>query len=435
MAKPSRLPQRLSLPPGHAGAPCLVAFSGGADSTALLLLAAESGLPDLRAVHVHHGLQDAADAWAAHCEAACAQWGVPITVCRVQVAADDPAGPEAAARKARYAAFRELLPAGGLLLTGHHRGDQAETVLLRLLRGSGVEGLAAIRALSAFGTGWLWRPLLDQPGDALRALVESRGLSWIEDPHNQAPRYARSWLRTALLPRLRERWPEAEAQLAATASRCAETAELLHELAAELLPALRREDGGLSIAGLLALSVARRRLVLRHWLAELDLPPPYDETLRHLGREVLTVRADAEPLLRWPGGEFRRYRDGLYAAPPLAPLPADYAVDWDGDSDLVLPAGCGLLRAAAPLRARVRLPRGGERLRLRGAAHHRSLRALAQQQGLPPWIRERLAIIEVDGELLSIAGRWNADPTRTAGVLQSWSTDAPPGLPLSWRQI
>lgn len=397
------------------------------------MLAADSGLPDLRAVHVHHGLQDAADDWAAHCETVCARLGVPLRVRRVQVAADDRAGPEAAARNARYAAFREELPAGGLLLTAHHRGDQAETVLLRLLRGSGVEGLGAIRPLTAFGAGWLWRPLLEQTRDALRGLVESRSLSWIEDPHNHAPRYARSWLRSELLPQLQQRWPDVERQFAAAAGRCAEAAELLEELAAQWLPPLRREDGGLSIAGLLALSTARRRLVLRYWLDQLGLAPPYDETLRHLDREVLAARPDAEPLLRWPGGEFRRYRDGLYAGVPLPSLPPHYAVEWDGRRELELPSGCGVLRAAAPLQAQVRLPRGGERLRLYGARHHSSLRALAQQQGLPPWLRERLAIIEVNGELLSIAGRWNADPERLGGALQCWAGVTPPGLPLSWR--
>ena len=435
MAKPSRLPQRLALPPGQAGAPCLVAYSGGADSTALLLLAVESGLRDLRAVHIHHGLQTAADDWAAHCQALCAQLGVPLSVRRVQVSVDDPAGPEAAARNARYAVFRELLPAGGLLLTAHHRGDQAETLLLRLLRGSGVEGLASIRSLTPFAGGWLWRPLLDQTRADLRALVESRGLGWIEDPHNQSPRYARAWLRSRLMPSLQQRWPEVERQLAAAAGRCAEAAELLDELAAALLPGLTRDDGGLSIIGLLGLSTAKRRLVLRHWLAQLDLPPAYDETFRHLDREVLTVRADAEPLLRWPGGEFRRYRDALYAGAPLPPLPADYAVDWDGLGDLELPAGCGVLRGRVARRLRVRLPRGGERLRLHGASHHSSLRSLSQRQGLPPWVRERLAIIEVDGELLSIAGRWTADPERTGGAIQHWSGVLPPGLPLSWRQI
>jgi len=436
LAKPGRLPRRLALPAEHRGASCIVAYSGGADSTALLLLAAESGLADLRAVHVHHGLQAAADDWAAHCETVCARLGVPLSVHRVQIAADDPAGPEAAARQARYAVLREQLPPGGLLLTAHHRGDQAETVLLRLLRGSGVEGLGAIRPLTAFGAGWLWRPLLDQPADALRALVGSRGLRWIEDPHNRSSRYARSWLRAELMPPLRERWPDAEAQLAAAAARCAEAAELLQDMAADLLPGLRREDGGLSVSGLLGLSTARRRLVLRHWLAERALPPPYEETLRHLDREVLSARADAEPLLRWPGGEFRRHRDGLYAAQPLPALPSEYSIAWDGRSDLRLPPGCGVLRAGMPVRARVRLPRGGERLRLAGARHHRSLRALAQQHGLPPWVRERLALIEVDGELASIAGRWNADPvSRIGGALQVWSGVAPPGLPLSWRQI
>lgn len=421
-------------PAGHEAAPCLLAYSGGADSTALLHLAAEQGLPGLRAIHVHHGLQTAADDWAAYCQQVCASLGVPLEVLRVRVAAEDPAGPESAARSARYAALRSRLPAGGLLLTAHHRDDQAETLLLRLLRGSGVEGLAAIRAFTPFAPGWLWRPLLAMPGQALRDYLRGRGIAWIEDPHNQSPRYARSWLRQELMPALRQRWPEADRQLAATAARCAEAAELLAEMAAEGLPSVQREDGGLSVSGLLALSPARRHLLLRHWLEQLGLPAAYDETLQHLDREVLPVRPDAEPLLAWPGGEFRRYRDGLYAGARLPPLPEDYAVKWDGRSVLELPAGCGRLLPVGPLRATVRLPRGGERLRPAGESHHRSLRALAQREGLPPWVRQRLALLYVDGELHSIAGRWHAEHKPRCEYIQSWSTAELPGLPLSWRR-
>ncbi|TAJ51658.1 MAG: tRNA lysidine(34) synthetase TilS [Nevskiaceae bacterium] len=424
----------LQAPAGQGQAPCLLAYSGGADSTALLHLAVEQALPGLRAVHVHHGLQAAADDWAAHCQQVCAGLGVPLEVLRVQVAADDPAGPESAARSARYAALRSRLPSGGLLLTAHHRDDQAETVLLRLLRGSGVDGLAAIRSFIRFDPGWLWRPLLAVPGAALRDYLRERGIDWIEDPHNQSPRYARSWLRQELIPRLRLRWPEAEQQLAATAARCAEAAELLAELAAEGLPAVQREDGGLSVSGLLALRPARRHLLLRHWLEQLGLPAVYDETLRHLDCEVLAVRPDAEPLLAWPGGEFRRYRDGLYAAARLPPLPEDYAVEWDGRSLLELPAGCGRLLPAGPLKVTVRLPRGGERLRLAGEAHHRSLRALAQREGLPPWVRQRLALLYVGDDLLSIAGHWHAEHKPRCEYIQSWSTAELPGLPLSWRR-
>ena len=434
MAKPAGLPRRLVLPSDHSDAPVLVALSGGADSTALLHLAATSGLQAPSAIHVHHGLQAAADDWAARCQALCNRLGVPLRIARVRIDPADPAGPEAAARAARYAAFAEALPAGGLLLTAHHRGDQAETVLLRLLRGSGVEGLGAIRPLTPFAQGSLWRPLLDCPGETLREYARAQGLDWVEDPHNRNPRYARSWLRGALLPRLRERWPEAEAQLAATARRCDEAAGLLHELAAELLPSLLQPEGGLSIAGLQALSAARRRLVLRHWIEQLRLPTPYDGTLQRLDAEVLDARPDTEPCLRWPGGEFRRYRQSLYAMAPLPPVPAGFDVAWDGRAPLTLPSGCGLLLPGAAIDARVRLPRGGERLRPEGEVHHRSLRALAQREGVPPWIRERLALIEVDDRLLSVAGRWTTDRAQLGAARQCWPDADPPGLPLSWRR-
>jgi tRNA(Ile)-lysidine synthase len=157
------------------GGPVLVGLSGGLDSTVLLhALRARPGQLDagLRALHVHHGLHPQADAWAAHCQARCGEWGVACEVAHVQVDAASGLGPEGAARAARHAAFAHALAPGETLALAHHRGDQAETVLLRLLRGAGGEGLASMREQRPFGDrpgaqGRLWRPLLALPRPAL----------------------------------------------------------------------------------------------------------------------------------------------------------------------------------------------------------------------------------------------------------------------------
>ncbi len=414
---------------------CL-AFSGGLDSTVLLHLALQAGLPALSAVHIHHGLQAAADDWARHCEAQCRAWSLPLQVLRVRVADRHPKGPEAAARAARYAALNSHLPPGALLMTAHHADDQAETVLLRLLRGSGIEGLAAMPELSPPAVGndkpRLWRPLLPVSRGELLAYARQHGLHWLEDPHNRDPRYARSWLRAEVMPLLRARWPDADAQLGRAARHAADASLLLAGLAGKLLPAVARDDGGLSVPGLLALSGAERRLLLRHWLAMRKLPAPFASTLQQIDTDVLHARRDATPLLCWPGAECRRYRDTLYCSAALPALADGFAAAWDGSEPLQLPAGYGLLHApqGLPGAATVRFALGGERLRPAGHAHSRSLRQLAQQAGMPPWLRPRLPLLLVNGELVSVAGHWHS----TDAPALHWQAPDLPGLPLSWRR-
>lgn len=420
----SSLPEALRNPPPAAG--YCVAYSGGLDSTVLLHLARVARLPNLFALHVHHGLQAVADDWARHCELRCAEWGVPFKVLRVAVDADHPQGPEAAAREARYAALSAALPEGALLLTAHHARDQAETVLLRLLRGTGVAGLAAMPPMGHTPQGrMLWRPLLATPREALIDYAQREGLRWLDDPHNADPRYSRSWLRAEVMPLLRERWPAVDAQLARTARLAAETASLLDTLADERLSPLRLASGALSVPGLLALPAAERALVLRRWLHQLALPMPYADTLERLESEVLRAAPDAEPLLCWPGAECRRYRDALFAGPPLPELPEDLTLDWDGREQLQLPQGLGTLSATEPCAMQVRFGVGGLHLKPAGQTHHKSLKQLCQAAGIPPWWRRRLPTVFVERTVVSVAARWN---TAEAPTLR-WQCPPTWGLP------
>ena len=386
--------------------------------------------PPLLAAHVHHGLQAAADAWAEHCAGLCAALGVPFKLLRVQVEAAAAEGPEAAAREARYAALRALMQKNDLLVTAHQRDDQAETVLLRLLRGAGVEGLAAMRPLSPFPPGQLWRPLLDVSRGQLQAYARSRRLKWIEDPHNADPRYARSWLRGQLMPQVLERYPQAQDSLARAARLSAEAAGLLEDLARIDLPAVQA-GAALSVRALLALEAPRRHNLLRHWLRQRGFEVPPADTLDRLDAEVLAAAPDAEPLLAWAGCELRRYRDALHAMAPLPPPPDPVrTLEWTA-ARLELPAGCGSLRLArSPRRIlRVRFARGGERLRLAGGAHTRTLKNLFQEAAVPPWVRLRTPLVELEGELAYVAGiggseAWSKALGRSAKL--EWS-GGPPG--------
>jgi tRNA(Ile)-lysidine synthase len=409
------------------GARLWVAYSGGLDSTVLLHLLAASGARGLCAVHVNHGLQSAAVDWERHCRDECERLGVSLEILRVTVAGAGH-GTEAAARQARYDAIRRCLLPGDVLATAHHRDDQAETVLLRMLRGSHVRGLAAMRELAPFAPGQIWRPLLPHPRASLRAYADRQDLCWIEDPHNADPRFARSMLRTELLPRLTATWPATNQKLAAVAEACAEAAALMDELAASdfrevVDPGDADGPHMLRIRPLLALTPPRRRNLLRWWIERLGLPLPDADTLRRVDEEVLKARQDAGPRLTWPGGELRRYRDQLH---PFAGLPdpdPDFRRVWDGRQSLNLPDGCGVLScrgcAGEPVWT-VCFAKGGERMRSPPSGRHRRLKNLFQEHGVPPWVRERTPLLFENGEL-----RW------IGGI--GWSHPAPSSMVIEWR--
>lgn len=387
----------------------VVALSGGLDSTVLLhALASDAAVRSrgLSALHVHHDLHPDADRWQAHCEALCAALDVPLSTCRVDVMPDGE-GPEAAARRARHEAFAERLDADGVLALAHHRDDQAETFLLRALRASGPDGLRAMRPWRAFAHGWLWRPLLDVPRAALFEYADAHGLGWVEDPSNADARFDRNFLRTRLMPVLRERWPHAADALVRSAALCGEAVDLLDEGDAALLAAARAgRDDVLDIATLAAAPPPRRARVLRRWTASLGLPPLPAAAIARIDAELLAPRADACPRYDWHGASLRSWRGLLHAGCATSPLDPALDVAWTGQDTLALPDGGALAVLPAiqlPAAARVRARRGGERIRLPGRVHSHALKHVLQSQKVPPWTREHLPLL-VDGEHVLAAG-------------------------------
>ena len=426
-------PLALTVPPGAlACGPVLVGYSGGLDSSVLLhLLAAEPAVRavGLRAIHVHHGLHAQADAWAAHCERTCAAYGVPLQVARVTVEGSAGLGAEGAARAARHGAFASALGDGGVLALAHHRDDQGETFLLRALRGSGVDGLAAMRAWRPYAAGWLWRPLLGAPRDALLAYARVHRLDWIEDPSNALDDADRNFLRLRVLPLLRERWPHADAALARSAHLAGEAGGLLDAQDAQALAVLRRDGDALDIAGLLEWPAARRARLLRGWVAELGLPPLPSRGVARIEGELLRARADAMARVDWAGAWMRAWRGRLHAGMAAPPLPPGWEAHWDGRAPLALPGGGTLALIDGdgfdvPLRVHGR--RGGERLRLPGRAHSHAVKHLLQDAGVPPWRRARMPLLSApDGALLAVgdalASADFAAWLRTRGARLCWS--------------
>jgi tRNA(Ile)-lysidine synthase len=387
----------------------VVALSGGLDSSVLLhALATHPAARDrgLRALHVHHGLHADADGWQAHCERACAALDVPLAVARVHVEPEGD-GPEAAARRARHAAFEGALGHDDILVLAHHRDDQAETFLLRALRASGPDGLRAMRPWRACGRGWLWRPLLQTPRPALRAYAAAHGIDWIEDGSNADTAFDRNFLRARVMPLLRERWPQADALLARSAALSSDAAVLLDADDAALLDAATAATRDvLDIETLRALAPQRRARVLRRWIASGGLPPLPADGVRRIDAELLPARNDAQARFDWHGASIRAWCGRLHAGRAVAPLDPAFDSAWNGRAPLQLPDG-GLLAFTCdpglPATTRVRARRGGERIRLPGRAHSHALKHVLQEMRVPPWVREHLPLL-VDGDEVLAAG-------------------------------
>jgi tRNA(Ile)-lysidine synthase len=404
-----------------------VAFSGGLDSTVLLHLLdrwciANPGSPALRAIHINHGLQAAADDWQRHCEAQCRDLQLPCISCAVEV--HSRGSLEAAARDARYQAFEELLPAGAVLFMGHHLDDQVETFFLRLMRGAGVEGLTGMPRTRVLGTGQLVRPLLDCARAQLVHYAAHHGLAFVEDPSNRDSAMDRNFLRTQVLPVLGSRWPayrqsvgRAMAHLSAAAAVVAAEAGVpptVHSVMG---------DPGVCLSQLLEPSREVAAARLRAWLTAQGQRSPGRAALVEYLRQLRVAPADGCPRLDCGSYALQRYRDGVYLEPEDSVPPPEEVYLSPGErcevpgvgALAVQQAPADALRLLPGERLTLRWRSGGERCRLPGRAGSRSLKILMQEWGVPPWWRDRTPLLWLEDELLAVgdlarceSARWRA---------------------------
>jgi tRNA(Ile)-lysidine synthase len=416
-----------------------IAYSGGVDSHVLLhaMAACADRLPAaIAAVHVDHQLLQQSADWVLHCRAVCAELGVPFEALRVDAAPASGESPEAAARRARYQALADWLPGEAVLLTAQHREDQAETLLLQLLRGAGPRGLAAMPQVAPFGPGRLARPLLELSRAAILAYARRERLRWVEDPSNDDLRYDRNLLRRRLMPAIRQRWQGVDKVLARAAVLQADQAELAGALADIDARPCRVSDrlDQLACAPLQAMSRARQRNLLRAWVADNGLPIPAQVVLDQIVDSVLAARPDASPCLQWSGAEVRRYRDRLYVMPPLPPDDSQARFTWNINEPLHLPdgstltavaAGGGGLRVSDDARLEIRYRQGGEALQPAGRQGHHALKKLFQEWGVPDWQRSRVPLVFNQGMLVAVAGFCVCEGFQTCS--------AEPGYALRWN--
>lgn len=422
---------RQALQPWRAAPAWRVAFSGGLDSSVLLHLLANwarhEPLPPLSAIHVHHGLQSVADDWPEHCAQLCARLDIALEVVRVQVAPD--ASLEQAARRARYAAFSERLGQGDALLSAQHRDDQAETLLFRLLRGAGVRGLAAMPVSRALGRGRLVRPLLDCSRAELQAYAQHHGLAWIEDPSNADQRFSRNFLRQQVMPLLVERWPQTSNNLARSASHLSEAQQLLSELAEMDLATARGVATcpwlplpSLDLSAVSALSDARQRNLLRHWLAPLTRLPDSDHWAGWC--DLRDAATDAAPIWKLADGELHRADGRLWwlSGAWLSPLESLDVPCTSLTESVELP-GNGHVHLSGELpqgRWHLRYRQGGESLQVQGRGR-RDLKRLLNEQRVPAFVRPRLPLLFAGDELVAVANLPQSSANLAGGVCLHWS--------------
>ena len=408
----------------------VIAFSGGVDSVVLLHACAVLGR-DLIACHVHHGLQTAADAFADHCRAQAERLGVPYVIKRLQGAPARGDSVEAWARDQRYAALIDCVreTQAQALVTAHHADDQAETLLIRLSRGSGPRGLLGIEAASQRDGVPLLRPFLRRRRAEIEAYAARHALAVIDDPMNAEARWLRVGLRTKVMPALGEVAPSFVANVGRSAALLAEAVEVVSEVARGDLEKARLSGSYcLDLAKLVCLSPARRANALRHWLAELGAPPPSQARLAALLTQSFESRS-AHALWRSEQWSVVRYRRRLQAFGPGAlpgpgsEPPAPMSVRWRGEERIELrPWGLAICfsdrtsQASAPAQwvvSRARLeagpvsvaaPESALRLRSDPGAMSRPVRKHWQLAGTPPWLRPWIPALAVAGEVIGIPG-------------------------------
>lgn len=417
-----------------------IALSGGRDSVVLLdALAAIVPAPSLVALHVHHGLSPHADTWARFCGEACAAHGITLVVRHVQVSPPPQASLEDVARRLRYAALVTAAREAGAttVALAHHRDDQAETLLLQLLRGAGPHGLAGMPALrdDPRGVAW-WRPLLACPRAAIDAYAAARALAFVDDESNDRPRHRRNALRLLVFPALREAgFAAAGATLARAAEHQADALRLADDVARE--DARTAFDGTtLARAVLRELPPHRARNLLRWFLHARGRTPPSTSRLADMLAQFITARDDAQVRIAHDGAELGVHRGRIHVH---APLPPPFTVRWAGETSLALPHGTlrfalapgaggpGLIAAAQARRTglEVRLRDGGERLQRDANRPRRALKVMLHEAGMPVWERRSLPILFAGDEVVAVPG---------IGVaLAAQAAPGAPGYSMSWH--
>ncbi len=414
----------------------LLALSGGLDSCVLLhlLVNAKSSFDvEFSAMHVHHGLSPNADAWASFCERQCQLLHVPLQMAHVQVEKNSNLGVEAAARGLRYEALFNAVVANAspdFIVTAHHEDDQAETLILQLMRGAGVKGLASMASIDPVRR--LLRPLLGITRQQLHDYAKLHAVAWCDDESNVNTHYERNFVRHTLMPILAERSPAISSVLARTASHMAEANTLLDDLASNDAQTLVLENS-VCVSGLRILSQARAKNVLRFWLARNHLAMPHTEQLAEILHQLLNAKVDANINIPLQHLSLKRFQQRVYLYRDQ--VAQEFDLVWNGEPYLDLPnggqlifnevVGTGLALKFGMTKLRITNRDGGERFKPNVLRPTRTLKHLLQEANIPPWQRANLPLIYWHDTLACVPG------IGIAHELQAHGEEV--GLTISWQ--
>lgn len=389
----------------------LVGCSGGVDSIALLHFLIQHSPFPLRAIYINHQLQAPAAEWGHFVTDFCQQHGVPCIVQSVNVASGNL---EAQARQARYAAFAQHAAPHDYVVLAHHQQDQAETLLLRLFSGAGVQGLAAMSTFDHHHGLNLFRPFLNWSRQHIEAYAALHQLPFVDDPTNHDPDYDRAWARCELWPLLQQRFPKMQQAVARASTLLQDAHEILEEVCRDDQARVVQADGRLDLTQLAMLSQARQRQLLSRWMQGDAAYRPSLAMVERLQREVIDSRADAQASVHWNQMTFRRYRDALYriaadeeiddqmasSTHMVMQLQQPYAVLAGQYVNTIARMGLdpALLGQALNLQQR----QGGEKVHLYGRVGHWPLKKAIQDAHIAPWQRQRIQILSKDNVILGV---------------------------------
>ena len=400
----------------------VLAYSGGLDSHVLLHALAElkntHQLDNIRAIHIDHGLQKESALWSQHCEKTANALNIPCEIIRLNLQINEGDSIESVAREARYRALESVLQPNEILLTAHHQDDQAETVLLQLFRGAGVNGLAAMPESKAFAQSLLVRPLLEFSRQQIREYAEQHQLDYIDDPSNFDTDFDRNFLRHKVIPLLQTRWQGIHKNLNRVARLQAEAKYLLESSLQADLELLLDSNKALSINDLLPFDEVKQKAIIRLWLKQLGFKMPSEIKLKHIISDVIHAKQDASPCVDWDNVEIRRFQNRLYAVEKLANFDATAIIPWDTNQPLKItgigktlkPEQLGKWQDACQQsdQVTVRFRQGGERIRLHGHQQTASLKNLMQAANIPPWERKRIPLIYLENKLIMVYPYWSS---------------------------
>lgn len=395
----------------------VIAYSGGLDSQVLLTLVANSALLrekySVRAIHINHGLSPNAKLWEQHCANSCEQFAIEYSSFNLDLANEAKNNLEARARAERYKIFAENIAADEVLLTAHHEDDQAETLLLQLIRGAGVKGLAAMGEVSEFAGSVLIRPLLGFSREQLHEYAKANDLTWIDDESNFDTDFDRNFLRHEIIPLLKQRWPSVNKTLSRSARNCAKSDVLLQRQALAALNELTLEQKNiLDLEKFAKFDDLQQKNILRHWIQLVNLPLCSEKKLQQIQLQMLQAADDASPCVEWQGAEIRRFKNKIYALQPQAQIPENTCIAFKLGDNLKLPYSLGKLvwretqgsglKINTDDQLTIRFRQGAERIQCQGKQHSQSLKKLMQEWQIPPWERDRIPLLYINDDLAAV---------------------------------